>query len=189
LLAYHRLTRNESLPYLVVSYHATHGTASGDPLADAVIIWTRYTPASVDDDIELEFRMAAVNPNLVVEDHLDPEKNPNLRRGFVTVTSASDFVAKIDVTGLESGTDFVFAFSHGEYVSDVGQTKTAPANDADVESLTYAVFSCAHFANGYFHSYDLGSVIKDIDFWVHVGDYLVSMLWLDIEKRMCFAFV
>lgn len=131
---------------------------------------------SVDEVIELEFRMAAVDPNLVVEDHLDPEKNPNLRRGFVTVTSASDFVAKIDVTGLESGTDFVFAFSHGEAVSDVGQTKTAPANDADVESLTYAVFSCAHFANGYFHSYDLGSIIKDIDFWVHVGDYLVSVL-------------
>jgi alkaline phosphatase D len=123
--------------------------------------------------------MAAVDPNLVVEDHLDPEKNPNLRRGFVTVTSASDFVAKIDVTGLESGTDFVFAFSHGDNVSDVGQTKTAPANGADVESLTYAVFSCAHFANGYFHSYDLGSVIKDIDFWVHVGDYIVSTLRFD----------
>jgi alkaline phosphatase D len=64
----------------------------------------------------------------------------------------------------------------------VGQTKTAPATDADIESLTYAVFSRAHFANGYFHSYDLGSVIEDISFWVHVGDYLVSMLWFHTKE-------
>lgn len=151
--------------------------ASGDPLEDAVIIWTRYTPENADDEIDLEFRMAAVDPDLKFEDHLDPANNPNIRRGFVTVTSASDWVAKIDVTGLESGTDFVFAFSVGDKASAVGQTKTAPANDADVESLIYAVFSCAHFANGYFHSYDLASTIKDLDFWVHVGDWLVSICW------------
>lgn len=63
--------------------------ASGDPLEDAVIIWTRYTPENADDEIDLEFRMAAVDPDLKFEDHLDPANNPNIRRGFVTVTSAS----------------------------------------------------------------------------------------------------
>jgi alkaline phosphatase D len=143
--------------------------ASGDALKDAVVIWTRYTPENADDEIDLEFRMAAVDPDLAVENHLDPEKNPNLRRGFVTVTSASDWVAKIDVVGLESGTDFVFAFSVGDEVSDVGQARTAPPNGAGVGSLIYAVFSCAHFAIGYFHSYNVGSTIKDI----HVGDWFV----------------
>jgi hypothetical protein len=39
-----------------------HGVASGDPLHDSVIIWTRYTPAhaSADSDIEIEYRMAEV---------------------------------------------------------------------------------------------------------------------------------
>jgi hypothetical protein len=44
--------------------------ASGDALKDAVVIWTRYTPENVDDEIDLEFRMAAVDPDLAVENHL-----------------------------------------------------------------------------------------------------------------------
>ena len=38
--------------------------------------------------------------------------------------------------------------------------------------MVYAVFSCSHYANGYFHAYDIASTIKDLDFWVHVGDYV-----------------
>ena len=38
--------------------------------------------------------------------------------------------------------------------------------------MVYAVFSCAHFANGYFHAYDIASTIKDLDFWIHTGDYV-----------------
>ena len=137
-----------------------------------MIVWTRYTPASADDAVELEFRMALVDPNLAVDDHLNPEANPALHRAKVTVTADSDFVAKIDVTGLASGTNFVFAFSDGTATSMIGRTKTAPGPDDVVESMTYAVFSCAHFANGYFHAYDVASTIKDLDFWIHVGDYV-----------------
>ena len=39
-----------------------HGVASGDPLADAVIIWTRYTPMNRDDEISIEYRVAEVTP-------------------------------------------------------------------------------------------------------------------------------
>jgi alkaline phosphatase D len=87
---------------------------TGDPLADAVIVWTRYTPTSADDTITLELRMAAVDPNLALEEHLNPASNPNLLRAAVEVTSDTDFIAKIDVTGLMSGTDYVYAFS-GKY--------------------------------------------------------------------------
>lgn len=117
--------------------------------------------------------MAQVESELDFESHLDPDKNPKLHRAFVEVTSESDFVAKIDVVGLPSGTDFVFAFSDGTKVSPVGQTKSAPSLTDKVESMTYAVFSCAHFSNGYFHAYDVASTIEDLDFWVHTGDYVV----------------
>lgn len=83
----------------------------GDPLPDGVIVWTRYTPVSVDDPVELEFRMAKVDANLAVDDHLDPDSNPNLFRAKVIVTAESDFVAKIDVTNLDSASNYVFAFS------------------------------------------------------------------------------
>lgn len=150
-----------------------HSVASGDPLYDSVILWTRYTPVNADDEVTIELRMALVQDDTVAaESLLDPDANTNLKRANILVTAEHDWIAKVDVTNLQSGKDFIFCFVQGDVVSDVGQTRTAPPLDAAVESMTYAVFSCAHFANGYFHAYDVASTIKDLDFWVHVGDYL-----------------
>lgn len=134
-----------------------HSVASGDPLSDAVVIWTRYTPATVDEIVTLEFRLAALDgkpgegeldPSL-----LDPSTNADIKRGYVTVSSDDDFIAKIDVTGLESNTHYVYAFSVAgtDIVSHVGLTRTAPSMEDEAETLTYAFFSCAHFSNGFFH--------------------------------------
>jgi alkaline phosphatase D len=160
----------------------------GDPLPNAVIVWTRYTPATAKDSVNLEFRMAKVDPKLAINDHLNPDANPSMHRAKVTVTSDSDFVAKIDVTGLASGSSYVFAFSDGKNSSMIGQTKTAPGPSDKVERMTYAVFSCSHFANGYFHAYDIASTIQDLDFWIHVGDYVYeygsySAYASDVPKR------
>jgi PhoD-like phosphatase, N-terminal domain/PhoD-like phosphatase len=167
-----------SQPLLAGSFGGTpgfyHGVASGDPLPTAVIVWTRYTPTTPTAVITLELRIAAVDPAIPVNDHLDPAKNPNLKRAKIEATGASDWVAKVDVTGLKPSTNYVYAFSDGTRVSDVGQTRTAPRPDEDVSQLQYAVFSCSNYGNGWFHSYDVASTIKDLDFWVHVGDYIVS---------------
>lgn len=150
-----------------------HSVASGDPLPDSVIIWTRYTPIKADAAVKLEFRIAPVDEDLKpIEDHLDPGKNPALRRGTVDVVPESDWVAKIDVTGLQSNTQYVYAFTDGTQSSDVGLTRTAPGPQDQVSELRYAVFSCSNFPNGYFHAYDIASTIENLDLWFHVGDYL-----------------
>lgn len=150
-----------------------HGVASGDPLPDAIVLWTRYTPVNEDSTVVLELRIAAVdNPLAPDENVFDVKNSDNVMVAEVEVTKDSDFVAKVDVVGLKSNTHYVYVFTHGDEVSEVGQTRTAPAHDDDVESMTYAFFSCSHFSNGYFHSYDVASTIKDLDFWVHVGDYI-----------------
>jgi hypothetical protein len=153
-----------------------HGVASGDPLPNAIILWTRYTPLAAIDEVTLELRIATVaaNSSLPLNDHLDPARNPNIKRVLIEVTGASDWVAKVDVTGLPSRTKLVYAFSDGTTVSDIGQTTTAPTiNDETVSELRYAVFSCANYGNGYFHAYDVASTITDLDFWIHLGDYIV----------------
>jgi len=194
-------TLERSDPILAATYGGGpagfyHSVASGDPTQDAVVIWTRYTPRAVDDEITLEFRMAAINQPTDNDDDddnnntnstttiletneflLDPAQNPDLRRGLVTVTKATDFVAKIDVTGLQSNTHYVYVFiakndNDAAVVSDIGLTRTAPAEDDPVEVFTYAEFSCAQFTNGFFHAYDIGSVIEDLDLAVFVGDYI-----------------
>ena len=55
--------------------------------------------------------MAKVDPELAVEDHLDPTMNEALHRAHVIVSAESDFIAKIDVLGLEAGQNYVFAFA------------------------------------------------------------------------------
>jgi alkaline phosphatase D len=137
---------------------------------------TRWTPETETDVVELELRVAKVNADLAVEDHLDPSKNEKVMRALITVTAEHDWIAKVDMTGLEAGVSYVYGFlgPDGE-ASRVGLTKTAPAFDADVEQVQYAVFSCSHFSNGYFHAYDIASTLTELDFWIHVGDY-VSLL-------------
>jgi alkaline phosphatase D len=149
-----------------------HGVASGDPLSNAVIVWTRYTPVNANDEVTVELRMAPVDGNVPEDSLLDPDVNPNLKRANILVKAEHDWIAKIDVMNLPSNTKFVFGFVEGDHVSDVGTTRTAPAVDESVDEMTYAVFSCAHFGNGYFHAYDVASTITDLDFWIHVGDYL-----------------
>lgn len=125
-----------------------HGVASGSPLADRVIIWTRYTPATINDVITLEYRIAKYEESMPLNDHLDPSKNNRVKYGRVKVDATKDFTLKIDVTGLDSYTKYVYAFTDGSVVSQVGMTKTAPAEDEKVDSLTYAVYTCSNFPNG-----------------------------------------
>ena len=76
-----------------------------------MIVWTRYTPALKNETYVLEFRMAMIDPSMVsLDDHLDPDSNPDLHRAKVSVGINSDFIAKIDVKGLQAGSDYVFAF-------------------------------------------------------------------------------
>jgi phosphodiesterase/alkaline phosphatase D-like protein len=78
-----------------------HGVASGDPLPNAVILWTRYTPLAASDVVTLELRVAtlAANSSFALNDHLDPTRNPNIKRVLIEVTNSSDWAAKVDVTG------------------------------------------------------------------------------------------
>ena len=149
-----------------------HGVASGDPQSDRVILWTRYTPVASGESINLQLRVEEVDPDIPFESHLDPDANKHIKIAKIEISAASDYVAKVDVLGLKSNTHYVFAFTDGSVASEVGQTRTAPSIEDGVEEMTYAFFSCAHFSNGYFHSYDVASTIENLDFWIHVGDYI-----------------
>eukprot|EP00403_Amphidinium_massartii_P016387 CAMPEP_0178416826 /NCGR_PEP_ID=MMETSP0689_2-20121128/24262_1 /TAXON_ID=160604 /ORGANISM="Amphidinium massartii, Strain CS-259" /LENGTH=792 /DNA_ID=CAMNT_0020038179 /DNA_START=93 /DNA_END=2471 /DNA_ORIENTATION=- len=154
-----------------------HGVASGDPLATAVVIWTRYTPVAAHETIEVEFRIAPFPPDRAVSGDdfsaVLTEANPSMVAGSVMATNESDWIVKIDVGDLQPGTSYAYGFAvvgGSSAVSVVGTRKTAP--EGHVEQLRYALFSCAHWTFGYFHPYNLAATIADLDFWVHVGDYI-----------------
>jgi alkaline phosphatase D len=75
-----------------------HGVASGDPLADRVVIWTRITPAGT-DPVVVDWVVAS-----------DVDLADVVRSGTVTTDGNRDFTVKVDVTGLEPATTYFYGF-------------------------------------------------------------------------------
>lgn len=135
-----------------------HGVASGDPLTDRVVIWTRVTTPQN-------------NPVAVIwEVAQDEDFRRVLRRGRVLATAAQDHTVKVDVAGLPADARLWYRFSIGQTVSPVGRTRTLPAGR--LERLDLAVFSCANYPAGYFHAYREAAKLDDVFASVHLGDYL-----------------
>ncbi|RRR86664.1 alkaline phosphatase [Streptomyces sp. RP5T] len=145
-----------------------HGVASGDPLPDGILLWTRVTPTAeavpgsgLGPDTEVGWTVAA-----------DKSFTNVVAKGSVTATAASDHTVKADVRGLAPATDYWFRFSAGGTDSPAARTRTAPAADAAVANLRFGVVSCANWEAGYFSSYRHLAARGDLDAWLHLGDYI-----------------
>jgi len=135
-----------------------HGVASGDPLANAVILWTRV---SVSDGANLELGWVISK---------DASLAAPVLRGTVVATAEADFTAKVDVVGLEAGTTYYYAFSAANRGRSLtGRTRTLPTTS---DHARIAFTSCANFQNGYFTAYGAIAKRTDLDLWVHLGDYI-----------------
>ena len=135
-----------------------YGVASGDPLADRVILWTHAKLAGSDAPVNLRYEVAT-----------DSSFGTVVASGSVTASAATGYTAKVDATGLSPGSSYVYRFSHGNTRSPVGATRTLPDRSAD--RVSFAVLSCANYPAGYFHVY--GEVSRsDADFAIHLGDYI-----------------
>ncbi|MEO0981584.1 MAG: alkaline phosphatase D family protein [Pseudomonadota bacterium] len=140
-----------------------HGVASGDPLHDRVILWTRVTPRSGEGAIPVAWAV-----------YTDESLTELAASGAAETTAARDFTIKVDALGLEAGRDYYYRFlaktAAGDVASPTGRTKTAAlAGDAPVK---LAVVSCSNYPFGYFNAYKALSETPDLDAVVHLGDYL-----------------
>lgn len=135
-----------------------HGVASGDPLADAVILWTRVT-AEGNDSIEVGWEIAT-----------DPELASVVASGTVTTNAEVDFTVKVDVTGLSPATTYYYRFTAEGEGSPIGRTRTIPVGSPS--RLRFAVVSCASYGHGYYHGYRSIAERLDLDAVIHLGDYI-----------------
>lgn len=132
----------------------SHGVASGDPLPDGVILWTRF----VGGDGRLAYEVS--------EDEMFTRI---AARGEAQANPTNDFCAKIDVRGLAPGRVYFYRFLANSGPSLTGRTRTAPLN---AQSLSVGLVSCANYAFGYFHAYGHLAQRDDIDLVLHTGDYI-----------------
>lgn len=134
-----------------------HGVASGDPLQDRVILWTRLTPNDSSARLQVTWEIA-----------LDQQFKQIIKTDKVTTTAAYDFTVKVDATGLKPDQSYFYRFIFGDKVSPVGQTKTLPSSTTQV---SFAVCSCSYYPVGYFHVYR-EMAKQNVDVVIHLGDYI-----------------
>jgi len=135
-----------------------HGVASGDPLADRVILWTHVRRARSDRPVLLRWEVS-----------LDARFRRVVSAGWVKAGPDTGFTAKVDATGLRPGQRYFYRFRTLLAVSPVGITRTLPAEG--VEKVKLAVFSCSNYPAGYFHAYG-EAVRQGAEYALHLGDYI-----------------
>jgi len=135
-----------------------HGIASGDPLADRVILWTRVTPKQA--------RPVPVRWVIATDERLRQVVN----QGVVTALPDRDFTVKVDAEGLQPGRNYYFQFEAEGDRSAIGRTRTLP--DHDVAQLRFAIASCSNFPFGFFNAYARIAEREDLDAVLHLGDYI-----------------
>ncbi|GAU68279.1 putative alkaline phosphatase [Streptomyces sp. NBRC 110611] len=145
-----------------------HGVASGDPLPDGVLLWTRVTPAPAATPgsgrgpaTEVGWQVAR-----------DKDFATVVARGGLTTSAATDHTVKADVRGLRPATDYYYRFTVDGQHSPVGRTRTAPAHDSTADHVRFGVVSCANWESGYFSAYRHLADRTDLDAVLHLGDYL-----------------
>ncbi len=143
------------------------GVASGDPLADSVVLWTRLVNDPLADGGGVPDQSLPVRWEVAADD------------GFEDVVASGDAVAEpalahavhVDASGLEPATWYWYRFSVGGTTSPVGRTRTAPARGDDSGRLRFAFVSCQDRQAGYWTAFD-HLAAEDVDLVVHLGDYI-----------------
>jgi alkaline phosphatase D len=148
----------------------TLGVASGMPRPDSIVLWTRLAPepASPDGlgglgrlDLALRWQLAE-----------DERFGKIVREGQVTAAAAFAHSVRVKVEGLEPGRVYFYRFfAPGGVESPVGRTRTAPAEDARVDRLRFALASCQHYEGGYYAPWRHAAA-QELDFVLFVGDYI-----------------
>jgi alkaline phosphatase D len=146
----------------------TLGVASGDPLPNGVVLWTRLAVTPLADNGK--GGMSTSTYSLTWQVATDTKFKKIARSGTVSATSANAHSVHVEVTGLLPGSVYYYRFRLGSYYSAVGRTRTAPAIDAAGGSLAMSFLSCAAYEHGWFTAYRRLAEDQP-DLVLHLGDY------------------
>jgi len=136
-----------------------HGVASGDPLQNSVLVWTRIEG--------LQKKMPTVKVGWEVA--TDTLFTQIVAKGDDNANLTNDGTVQVEVKGLLPDTKYFYRFSCQGMTSPVGRTKTLPV---EADSVKLAVVSCSNYEAGYFNAYRALASHSGIDAVVHLGDYI-----------------
>ncbi|MBD2775835.1 alkaline phosphatase D family protein [Iningainema tapete] len=148
------------------AYPFSLGVASGDPLPDGVVLWTRLAPDPLNaggmpqENILVEWQVA-----------LDENMRRVVRRGKAIATPEFAHSVHVDVRGLQPNRWYWYQFKVGSEVSPIGRTRTAFGFNTSSQQLNFAFANCQDWQNGYYTAYK-HLADEELDLVVHLGDYI-----------------
>lgn len=154
------------------------GVASGDPLPDSVILWTRREPE--------DGQQAS---SVVVELAEDEEFERVIAARRVRLVAAADWTCRVLMGGLRPDRVYWYRFSdESGSGSRIGRTRTAPSVE-DRRPVTFAVVSCQNINLGPLTAwrrmvFEDRTVPADraIEFVLHLGDFVYETVWYPEDR-------
>ncbi|MEU8058498.1 alkaline phosphatase D family protein [Microbispora bryophytorum] len=151
-----------------MGYPFTLGVASGEPLSDGVILWTRLAP----DPLHPTQPGGMPNRAMTVRWELAEDE------AFTKVVQSGTAPAQPDwahsvhvrVAGLRPAADYFYRFSIEGHVSRVGRTRTAPGPDSTAP-VRFCFVSCQRYEHGHFTALRHLAAERP-DLVLHLGDYI-----------------
>ena len=143
------------------------GVASGDPLPDAVLLWTR-APAKAEGDHKLVVQLSSSEnfDAVLVEESIQARAD-------------QDYTVRVHIDNLDPGRIYYYRFlAQDGGVSRTGRTMTAP-DPADARPVRLAFASCQNYEQGFFGAW--GRMLSEdkrskpdqqIQFVLHLGDFI-----------------
>lgn len=145
--------------------------ASGDPQASGIVLWTRISPTV----------MGAPSGDIVAwQIATDPSFTAQsiAVQGVAPVNMIADTTVKLPVANpvLAPYSIYYYRFIYNSIPSRTGRFKTLPATTTSLEQLKIAYVVCQDYNNGYYTalSYLAGEV--DVEYVVHLGDYIYETI-------------
>lgn len=145
------------------------GVASGDPLPDSVVIWTRLARDPLngggmpDAPVSVRWEVAA-----------DDGFQRIVRHGTAAALPARAHSVHVEVQGLRPERWYWYRFHSSGETSAVGRTRTAPDRAATPRQFRFAFASCQNYEHGYYTGYR-HMAAEEIDLVVHLGDYIYEV--------------
>ncbi|MBL9214896.1 MAG: alkaline phosphatase D family protein [Opitutaceae bacterium] len=148
-------------------YPFTLGIASGDPLPDGVVLWTRLAPKPLEvgggmppEPVEVSWQIAE-----------DEAMTRVVQSGKATANPAWAHSVHVEVEGLKPDRWYWYQFKAGGEISPRGRTRTMPPAGSMPDRLRFAFASCQKYETGFYTAYE-HMVREDLDLMFHLGDYI-----------------
>jgi alkaline phosphatase D len=150
----------------------TLGIASGYPMPNSVVLWTRLAPVPAapggglgPETIPVRWEVAR-----------DEAMRSIVASGTTYAEAAWAHSVHVEPEGLEPARWYWYRFTAGDAVSPVGRTRTAPGPRTRAERMRFAFASCQHYEQGFFGAYR-HMLADELDLIVFLGDYIYESSW------------